>query len=94
MRYRIPNEINSELKLTSALFLFDLFFLIGVLGFTSLCSNFVHAKLSIPFYVFMLIVGVISIIRTPLNPKKRMYEALFLALIRDRNIYTSIDREN
>ncbi|MDG3045567.1 DUF5592 family protein [Bacillus sp. B6(2022)] len=26
MRYRIPNEINSELKLTSALFLFDLFF--------------------------------------------------------------------
>ncbi|MGE6619815.1 DUF5592 family protein [Bacillus mycoides] len=43
--------------------------------------------------MFMLIVGVILIVRPNTNPQKRMFEVLFIALARKRSTYCAIDQE-
>lgn len=91
--YNIPKEIRTELKINKALFLFDLLFIIGLVVFTMTTKPLVHPMFQIPYYIFMLIVGVILIVRPNTNPQKRMFEALFIALARKRSTYCAIDRE-
>ncbi|KMY52558.1 hypothetical protein AC623_20355 [Bacillus sp. FJAT-27231] len=91
--YRIPKEISSELKINKVLFLFDLLFIIGLIVLTLIFNNFVHNDLRIAYYLFMAIVGIIMIWRPSTNPKKRMYEVLLITIMRKRNTYCAIDRE-
>lgn len=91
--YRIPKNVTSELKINKALYLKDLMLLIGVLITTMMFQNIVHSSFRIAFYVFMIIVAGLLIIRPATNPKKRMYEAIFLALRRRKETYTAIDYE-
>ncbi|OAH58671.1 MULTISPECIES: DUF5592 family protein [Bacillaceae] len=91
--YRIPKEIDSELKINKALFLFDLLFMIGMLILTMIFNNFIHPNLQIVYYIFMGLVTVSMICRPPTNPKKRMYEVLVITMFRKRGIYHAIDRD-
>lgn len=91
--YRIPKEIRTELKINKVLYLFDLLFIIGLVVFTMTTKSLVHPMLQIPFYIFMLIVGVLLIVRPSTNPQKRMFEVLFIMLARKRYTYCAIDQE-
>ena len=82
--YNIPKEISTELKINKSLYLFDLLFIIGLLMVTMMLRFFIHPTLQIPFYIFMGIFGLLMIVRPSTNPKKRMYEALLLTLVRKR----------
>ncbi|MEH7609536.1 DUF5592 family protein, partial [Priestia megaterium] len=42
---------------------------------------------------FMGIFGLLMIVRPSTNPKKRMYEALLLTLVRKKSTYCAIDRD-
>jgi hypothetical protein len=90
--YRIPKEIQTELKINKALYLFDLLFMVSLFMLAMVLGNLVHSSLRIPFYIFMGVIGVVSIIRPFTNPKKRMYQAVFIALSRKTDTYCAIDR--
>jgi hypothetical protein len=91
--YRIPKEIDSELKINKALFLFDLMLIIALLVVTLIFNRFVHNDLRIVYYVFMGVVGIIMIWRPSTNPKKRMYEVLLITVCRKKDTYSAIDNE-
>ncbi|MED4027698.1 DUF5592 family protein [Priestia megaterium] len=91
--YNMPEEISTELKINKSLYLFDLFFIIGLLMVTMMLRFFNHSTLQIPFYIVMSIFGMLMIIRPSTNPKKRMYEALLLTLVRKKSKYCAIDRD-
>ena len=90
--YRIPKEITTELKINKALYLFDLLFLVVLLVLAMVLGNVVYASLRIPFYIFMGIIGIASIIRPYTNPKKRMYQAIHIAFARRKDTYCAIDK--
>lgn len=89
--YRIPQNVSSELKINKALYLTDLFLLMGLLLFTFVMSNVVHSSLILFFYGFMAIVAGLTIIRPATNPKKRIFEAIYFAIRRRKDTYTAID---
>lgn len=91
--YRIPNEITTELKINKALYLFDLFLLIGLVIFRMIALPFIHDSLNFPFTIFLLIFGLFLIIRPASNPQKRMFQAIYYAVMRRRGTYSSIDYE-
>ncbi|MDC2867804.1 DUF5592 family protein [Bacillus sp. BP-3] len=91
--YRIPKEIRTELKINKVLYLFDLLFLIGLIVFTMITKTLIHPMLQIPYYIFMLVIGIALIVRPNSNPQKRMYEALIIAMTRKRSTYCAIDQE-
>ncbi|MFP7159473.1 DUF5592 family protein [Priestia aryabhattai] len=85
--------MSTKLKISKSLYLFDLLFIIGLLLVTMMLRFFIHPTLQIPFYIFMVILGLLMIVRSSTNPKKRMYEVLLLTLVRKKSTYCAIDRE-
>lgn len=91
--YRIPKEIATELKINKALYLFDLMLVIGIMVLTLIFNNFVNQSLRLFFYIFMGLIAIIMIWRPVTNPKKRMYEVLLITLMRKRDTFCAIDRD-
>ena len=91
--YQIPNEITTELKIDKALYLFDLFLLIGLILFRMIALPFVHSSLVWPFTIFLLLFGIFLIIRPTTNPQKRMVQAILYAVVRKKDTYSAIDHE-
>lgn len=91
--YRIPKEISSELKINKVLYLTDLAILIAALVFTFLVSRIVYQPFMWFFYAFMAVVAGLMIIRPASNPKKRMYQAIYLSIMKKNDVYSPIDYE-
>ncbi|QKE76049.1 DUF5592 family protein [Bacillus sp. UNCCL81] len=89
--YRIPKEVTSELKINKAIYLFDLFFIMGLLLGAMVLGNLVITSLKQFFYVFVGIVGLVFILRPYTNPQKRMYQAVLIAASRKKETYCAID---
>lgn len=89
--YKIPTEVSAELRLNKFLYLTDLLILFGLFTLRMITINYIHSKLQLPFTFFLVIVGVILIIRPISNPKKRMFEAVLYALVRKRDTFTAVD---
>lgn len=90
-RYRIPKEIESEIKITKLLTSFDLFLIVGLFMFRFITINFVHSDLKMFYTIFLIAFGLFMIIRPKTNPKKRMLHAMYYALIRKKDTYSPID---
>ena len=91
--YQIPNEITTELKINKALYLFDLFLIIGLILLRMIVLPFVHSSLVWPFTGFIVLFGLFLIIRPATNPQKRMNQAILYAMVRKNDTYSAIDYE-
>lgn len=91
--YRIPKDVTTELKLNKHLYLIDLFIIIGCLMFGFVMGNVIHSPLTWYFYGFMAVVAGLLIIRPSTNPKKRLYEVIYLSMRRRKDTYSPIDYE-
>jgi uncharacterized membrane protein len=89
--YKIPTEVSTELKINKFIYLTDLFLLFGLFTLRMLTINYIHSDFRWPFTIFLVIVGIILIIRPFSNPQKRMLEALLYALVRKRDAFCAID---
>lgn len=89
--YTIPSEVSTELKINKALYLFDLFFLIGVLVFRMITIRFVHSDYTLYYTIFLSVFAIFMLIRPSTNPQKRMYQALLYSIVRKKDHYSSID---
>lgn len=91
--YRIPNEISTELKINKVLYLFDLLFVIGLILFRMVALPFIHSTLTLYFNLFIFLFGLFMLIRPSTNPQKRMYHAIYYAVIRKKDYYSAMDYE-
>lgn len=89
--YRIPKDMSTELKINKWMYLTDFLLLIGLIPFTMVMSNLVHGNLIWGFYAFMLLLALLLIIRPTSNPKRRIYQAVYYAIMRRKDTYTAID---
>jgi Family of unknown function (DUF5592) len=89
--YRIPREVTSELKITKSIYLFDLLLIIALVLLRFITVQYVHSDLRVWYTIFLFAFGVFMIIRPKSNPQKRMYHAMYYAIVRKKNTYCSID---
>lgn len=88
--YKIPNEVESELKFSKSIYLFDFFIIVGLIAFRSISLQFVNSHFHLLYTIFLIIVGLLMIIRTKTNPQKRMYQALYFNFIAKKGVYIAI----
>lgn len=89
--YNIPKEINSETKVFRSVYLFDLFFIILSLIFTTMTAQLVSPKLSASYYVFSIFITFFLLSKSKTNPGIRNYRAIYLMFRRNRNTYRALD---
>lgn len=90
-KYQIPNDIITELKLYKAIYLFDFFIVMGMAVIIFQLRTWVHPSFQLIYFVFMIILTLTLLIRPRSNPKMRMYQAVFLAVLRNRGTFRSIN---
>ncbi|MPQ45256.1 DUF5592 family protein [Clostridium tarantellae] len=88
MQYNIPKEITSEMKFSKNIYLFDLATICGAMTIAWLLSPLVYSSFRNIFYVFILIASIFMVNKSRVNPKKRNYQSIYYALIRNRNTYS------
>src|SRR5699024_3011 len=91
VKYKIPNEVTTELKINKVLYLFDLLFLISIIVFRQITLPFIHSRFSIYYTIFLALFAVFMLIRPASNPKKRMYQTLIYIIVRKKDDYSAID---
>lgn len=89
--YKIPTEVTSELKISKSIYLFDLMLIVFLILFRVATIDYVHSDFRIWYTIFLFSFGLFMIIRPKTNPKKRMYQAMYFAIVRKKNTYSSID---
>lgn len=89
--YKIPTEVSTELRINKFMYLTDLLLLFGLFTLRMLTIDYIHSDFRLLFTGFLIIVGVILVIRPFSNPKKRMLEALLYALARKKDTFCAID---
>lgn len=89
--YKIPTEVSTELRINKFIYLTDLLVLFGLFTLRMMTINYIHSDFRWPFTIFLVIVGILLIIRPFSNPQKRMLEALLYALARKRDTFCAID---
>lgn len=85
--YVLPKEIVSSMKFTKTLYLFDIVFVGCVLLVAWLLSFLVYSPLIVLYYLFTFTIAIILTSKSRTNPKKRKYQSIYYALIRNRKAY-------
>lgn len=85
--YNIPKEISSETKLNSKFYFFDLAMTLLALMIAFSFKSLVYPPLLIPFYIFIAGSTIYLVNKSSINPKKRVYQSVYLALMRDKTTY-------
>lgn len=87
MAYVLPKEISSSVKLTKNLYIFDLAFM-GIFMCSAWILNFlVYPPLRFIYYIFMFIMALYFRSNSSINPKRRKYQSIYYALVRNRKAY-------
>ncbi|HGD0581564.1 DUF5592 family protein [Clostridium perfringens] len=85
--YNIPKEISSETKLSNKFYFFDLAMTLLSLMIAFSLQSLVYPPLLIPFYIFVAGSTIYLVNKSIVNPKKRIYQSIYLDLCRDRTTY-------
>lgn len=84
MRYLVTKEIKSETQVVWKLYFRDFMFLVIWVVANLYIKDLVHSYMQIPFGVFAVMIGVLLILPSGLNPKRRQYQSLALYLGRKK----------
>lgn len=90
--YKVTQELKSQTKLWSTVSIYasDLVFILGILFLAYLFQGAVAAFLLPIYWISSVLLSVLLITRSRLNPKRRLYETMMLYTRRDLNIYRSV----
>ena len=92
-KYMLPSEIKTETQMMSWLYLGDILFIAGYVGFFSIFSGLVHPILIMPYMIWNALIGLILTRPSPYNPPKRIYHSVFLRVTKKVMAYQSIPLE-
>lgn len=85
--YNIPKEISSETKLSNRFYFFDLAMTLLALVISFSLKGLVYPPLLVPFYIFVSLSTIYLVNKSNINPKKRIYQSVYLAIMRDKTTY-------
>lgn len=95
MRYLVTKEIESETQVVWKLYFRDFMFLVIWIAVNLYLKNKIHLYLQIPFCIFALIIGLVLVLPSNTNPKRREYQALAMFLMRkDGTFYYLRENDN
>lgn len=84
MKYLVTKEIKSETQVVWKLYFRDFIFLCTWIGANWYLKDQIHVYLQIPFCIYAVIIGILLILPSGLNPKRRQYQSLALYLSRKK----------
>lgn len=87
MKYMVTKEIKSETQVFWIFYLQDFLFLALWAVLCVMAKQQVHSSLTIPYAVFSAVVGIVLMLPSVTNPKRRNYQSLVLYLLRSRSVY-------
>lgn len=87
MSYVLPKEIASSVKLTKNLYVFDLVFMGIFMCIVWMLNFLVYPPLRTFYYIFMAIMALYFRSNSSINPKRRKYQSICYALVRNRKAY-------
>jgi hypothetical protein len=88
--YLIPKDLNSRIKITRHLHLKEFIIFILGMGVVMMFNTLVTPRLYIEYYSFSFLAIGYLILPAKYNPGKNNYEAIYYAIIRNRNVFHSI----
>ncbi|MEK5500990.1 DUF5592 family protein [Bacillus sp. FSL M8-0168] len=93
MKYDIPKEVKSPVKLLFSLYAKDLLIVgVGTLILLNVTSEFVHSWFTIPYYLVGFGFLIFLVCNSTNNPGKKNYHTLFFLIKRNKIVYHPIDR--
>lgn len=88
MAQQVIQGLESKVKLTSNIEMFDFFFCLAFVGFNvAFVYPYVHQDLQKIFLAFTVIFSIFLTVKSPINKKRRYFESAFLLLKRDKKVY-------
>ncbi|MDU5774732.1 MAG: DUF5592 family protein [Clostridium perfringens] len=90
MIFNIPKDINVEIKVYNTITFFDIAFIVLFMAVAKILSFLVYSKFIFIYYIFCFCSAIFLTSKSISNPKRRNFQSIYLAFIRDRNIYHRI----
>jgi hypothetical protein len=89
MRYFTPKEVKSKPKVAKFINIEDFFIILFIFAFSTLLDRLVYRPLVIPYYIFSVVTGILLIMPSKQNPKRRNYQSLLLLVrhLQNNNFY-------
>lgn len=84
MRYLVTKEIKSETQVVWKLYFRDFMFLIVWIAVNWNLKDRIHVYLQAPFCIFAIVIGILLILPSGNNPKRRQYQSIALYLTRKK----------
>lgn len=93
MRYLVTKEIKSDIQVVWTLYFQDLIFLFiwGIAGWNM--QGIVYEAMQIPFIIFTVVMGIILVLPSTTNPKRRQYQSIVLCLTQNKAVYYLIRKK-
>lgn len=88
--WKVTEELKSETKVWTGIYIFDFFFLIIYIGITYLLRSFVHQDIRILYYIFSVFMGIFLTMPSHFNKRRRNYQSILILLKKDNVIYKPI----
>ena len=89
--FLIPKEISSENKLWKSIYIKDFIIILETLFFAWITSSSIYDELIFFYYVFLLSLSLIFIGKSSTNPGKRIYQSIYILLVKNNSTYHSLD---
>lgn len=94
MRYLVTKEIKSDTQVVWKLYFQDFAFLVIWVVINWNIQGIVNSHLQVPFFIFAVIIGVILVLPSGLNSKRRQYQSIALYLMRSKDVFYLIRKES
>lgn len=89
--FLIPKEISSENKLWKSIYIKDFIIILETLFFAWITNSSIYDELIFFYYVFLLSLSLIFIGKSSTNPGKRIYQSIYILLVKNNSTYHSLD---
>lgn len=92
MRYLVTKEIKSETQIVWKLYFQDFAFLLIWVVLNYKFKEIAHPYLQWPMFVFAVIMGLLLVLPSMTNPKRRQYQSIMLYLMRPQETFYFIKK--
>ena len=93
MRYLVTKEIKSETQVIWKLYFQDFAFLLIWIVLNYRFKEIAHPYLQWPMFIFGIIMGILLVLPSVANPKRRQYQSIMLYLMRPQETFYIIKRK-
>ena len=87
MKYLVTKEIKSDIQVVWILYFQDLIFLSIWIAASWSLQDVVHSSLQVAYNIFSFIIGIILVLPSTTNPKRRQYQRIALCLAQKHAVY-------